>query len=84
MPKRAKRAKVNDEPIILVDNPMKAKHAMPGQTWRDNGHKALIKKNGALLGVAVTSGLSGDLCWAITCLQPGDSLRIKAVDPEDF
>jgi hypothetical protein len=30
MPKRAsKRAKVNDEPIILVDNPMKAKHAKP-------------------------------------------------------
>ena len=24
MPKRSKRAKVNDEPIILVDNPMKA------------------------------------------------------------
>ena len=29
MPKRVKRAKVNDEPIILVDNPMKAKHAKP-------------------------------------------------------
>ena len=29
MPKGAKRAKVNDEPIILVDNPMKAKHAKP-------------------------------------------------------
>ena len=29
MPKRAKRAKVNDEPIILVDNPMKAKHGKP-------------------------------------------------------
>jgi hypothetical protein len=29
MPKRGKRAKVNDEPIILVDNPMKAKHAKP-------------------------------------------------------
>ena len=29
MPKRAKRAKVNQEPIILVDNPMKAKHAKP-------------------------------------------------------
>ena len=30
MLKRAsKRAKVNDEPIILVDNPMKAKHAKP-------------------------------------------------------
>ena len=30
MPKRApRRAKVNDEPIILVDNPMKAKHAKP-------------------------------------------------------
>jgi hypothetical protein len=43
-----------------------------------------IKKNGALLGVAVTSGLSGDLCWAIRCLREGDSLRIKAVDPEDF
>ena len=32
MPKRAKRAKVNDEPIILVDNPMKAKHAKPDVT----------------------------------------------------
>ena len=29
MPKRAKRAKVNQEPIILVDNPMKARHAKP-------------------------------------------------------
>jgi hypothetical protein len=29
MPKGAKRAKANDEPIILVDNPMKAKHAKP-------------------------------------------------------
>ena len=29
MPKRSKRAKVNDDPIILVDNPMKAKHAKP-------------------------------------------------------
>ena len=29
MPKRAKRAKVNDDPIILVDNPMKSKHAKP-------------------------------------------------------
>jgi hypothetical protein len=29
MPKRVKRAKVNDDAIILVDNPMKAKHAKP-------------------------------------------------------
>jgi hypothetical protein len=42
-----------------------------------------VKKNGTLLGVAVTSGLTGDLCWAVTC-STGDSVRIKAVDPAEF
>jgi hypothetical protein len=43
-----------------------------------------IKKNGALLGVAVTSGLTGDLCWAVCCYGAGNSVRIKSVDPADF
>jgi hypothetical protein len=43
-----------------------------------------IKKNGALLGVAVTSGLTGDLCWAMSSTEHGDSVRIKALDPTEF
>ena len=44
-----------------------------------------VKKNGALLGVAVTSGLTGDLCWAVSMsLRRGDSVRIKALDPAEF
>jgi hypothetical protein len=43
-----------------------------------------VKKNGVLLGVAVTSGLTGDLCWAVACYEAGDSVRIKAMDPADF
>ena len=43
-----------------------------------------VKKNGALCGVAVTSGLTGDLCWAVACNGRGNQVRIKAVDPEDF
>ena len=43
-----------------------------------------VKKNGTLLGVAVTSGLTGDLCWAVTCLTAGQSVRIKALDPAEF
>ena len=43
-----------------------------------------VKKNGTLLGVAVTSGLTGDLCWALTCYGAGNSVRIKAVDPAEF
>ena len=43
-----------------------------------------VKKNGALLGVAVASGLTGDLCWAVSCFAQGDSVRIKAVDPAEF
>jgi hypothetical protein len=43
-----------------------------------------IKKNGTMLGVAVTSGLTGDLCWALTCHKSGTSVRIKAVDPAEF
>jgi hypothetical protein len=43
-----------------------------------------VKKNGTLLGVAVTSGLTGDLCWAMACFGDGDSVRIKAVDPAEF
>ena len=47
-----------------------------------------VKKNGRLLGVAVTEGLTGDLVWAVSC---GDedfpdkrSVRIEAVNPADF
>jgi hypothetical protein len=43
-----------------------------------------VKKNGTLLGVAVTSGLTGDLCWAMSSYSEGDSVRIKAVDPAEF
>ena len=44
-----------------------------------------VKKNGTLLGVAVTSGLTGDLCWAVSCDgENSDSVRIKAVDPAEF
>ena len=47
-----------------------------------------VKMNGTLLGVAVTSGLTGDLCWAVSSgrqsSSDGDSVRIKAVDPAEF
>ena len=43
-----------------------------------------VKKNGTLLGVAVTSGLTGDLCWAVACYGEGNSVRIKVVDPAEF
>jgi hypothetical protein len=44
-----------------------------------------VKKNGALLGVAVTSRLTGDLCWAVSYYYAGEaSVRIKAVDPAEF
>jgi hypothetical protein len=48
-----------------------------------------VKKNGALLGVAVSSGLTGDLCWAVTFLghtsaAVGNSVRIKALEPAEF
>jgi hypothetical protein len=43
-----------------------------------------VKKNGTLLGVAATSGLTGDLCWAVSCAGAGDSVRIKALDPAEF
>ena len=46
-----------------------------------------VKKNGTLLGVAVTSGLTGDLCWAVVMWTDDDeegSVRIKAVDPAEF
>jgi hypothetical protein len=43
-----------------------------------------VKKNGTLLGVAVTSGLTGDLCWAVSCFTAGESVRIKALDPAEF
>eukprot|EP01046_Picozoa_sp_COSAG06_P041631 COSAG06_NODE_5191_length_3647_cov_51.409526_2_plen_157_part_00 len=42
-----------------------------------------IKKNGVLLGVAVTSGLTGDLCWAVAMYrveqqQPATTGRLGA------
>jgi hypothetical protein len=44
-----------------------------------------VKKNGTLLRVAVTSGLTGDLCWAVAAgSSTGDSVRIKAVDLAEF
>jgi hypothetical protein len=43
-----------------------------------------VKKNGNLLGVAVTEGLTGDLCWAVSSYSDGSSLRIKAADPAEF
>ena len=42
----------------------------------------------ALLGIAVASGLTGDLCWAMAGdldgRHNGHAVRIEAVDPEDF
>ena len=43
-----------------------------------------VKKNGTLLGVAVTEGLTGDLRWAVCCASAHNSLRLKAVDPAEF
>jgi hypothetical protein len=43
-----------------------------------------VKKNGALLGMAVTSGLTGELCWAVSCVGAGSAVRIKALDPAEF
>ena len=43
-----------------------------------------VKKNGTLLGVAVTIGLTGDLCWAVSCLDHVEMVRIKALDPAEF
>jgi hypothetical protein len=43
-----------------------------------------VKKNGTLLGVAVTSGLTGNLCWALACHSEESSVRIKSLDPADF
>ena len=43
-----------------------------------------VKKNGTLLGVAVTHGLTDDLCWAMACYGEGNSVRIKVVDPAEF
>jgi hypothetical protein len=43
-----------------------------------------VKKNGTLLGVAVTSGLTGNLCWAVSFYYAEASVRIKAVDPTEF
>ena len=44
-----------------------------------------VKKNGTLLGVAVTSGLTGNLCWALACYSEESSVRIiKSFDPADF
>eukprot|EP01043_Picozoa_sp_COSAG02_P012439 COSAG02_NODE_479_length_21477_cov_49.737674_13_plen_286_part_00 len=44
------------------------------------------KKNGTLLNVAVPSGLTGDLCWAVAFGSngAGSSVRIKALDPAEF
>ena len=43
-----------------------------------------VKKNGDLLGMMVTEGLTGDLCWAVAAYNAGDSVRIKAVDAAEF
>jgi hypothetical protein len=49
-----------------------------------------VKKNGVLLGMAVSSGLTGDLCWAVSCIidyaeyAQECSVRIKALDPAEF
>eukprot|EP01046_Picozoa_sp_COSAG06_P039125 COSAG06_NODE_4586_length_4125_cov_1.861401_2_plen_513_part_00 len=49
-----------------------------------------VKKNGTLLGMAVTKGLTGDLCWAVSYYYAGEgegdeaSVHIKAVDPAKF
>ena len=75
-------------------------HSGDGQEWQGQQHYGegdvlrllldsdagtlTIKKNGTLLGVVVTSGLTGDLCWAVSCFTAGESMRIKALDPAEF
>ena len=43
-----------------------------------------VKKNGNLLGVAVASGLTGPLCWAVSFNARNDSVRIKMLDSAQF
>jgi hypothetical protein len=57
-----------------------------------------VKKNGTLLGAMVASGLTGDICWAVSMWIDGvedldegvededghGSVRIKALDPAEF
>ena len=44
-----------------------------------------VRKNGSLLGSPFTSGLIGDLCWAIGSANDDQCrVRIEAVDPADF
>ena len=65
-----------------------ARHVGQGDVIRvllDSGTGTLtIKKNGTLLGVAATGGLTGNLCWAVACSGDDGSVRIKAVDPAEF
>ena len=44
-----------------------------------------VKINDRLLGVAVESGLTGDLCWAL-CFGPGNEaeVEITSIDPQRF
>lgn len=56
-----------------------------------NAGTLTVKKNGALLGVAVSGGLTGELCWAAMLRgersasdDDGPSVRIKMVDPTNF
>ena len=43
-----------------------------------------LKMNGILLGVVVASGLTGDLCWTVSCFGTYNEMRIQLVDPSNF
>ena len=69
-------------------------HAWHGQQGYDTGDvlrllldsdagTLTVKKNGTLLGVMVTMGLTDDMCWAVPSAGVGASVRIKSVDPAE-
>ena len=68
--------------VRQLQQPGQAPHH-PRRQRRSEG-TLTVKKNVTLLGVAVTSGLTGDLCWAVACYSSSNSVRIKVVDPAEF
>jgi hypothetical protein len=68
--------------VRQLQQPGQAPHH-PRRQRRSEG-TLTVKKNVTLLGVAVTSGLTGDLCWAVSFIYPGSSVRVKALDPAEF
>ena len=83
MPKRTKRVKVNDEPIILVDNPMKAKHAKPDVTEHGlclaNPARVLVVGGcGASKTTTILNCIARGAMWKpLTAYQPPHSYHIS-------